>query len=411
MKKSLLCIVMLIVFAFSQNAVFAQTGSTCALADPITSVPYSATGLVTIGTTYSSLPCSGTFPNYMSGADYVFSFTPTVTGTYNVKLTNTGYGVGVFITDLCPDAGGVVCVANNNAPTGNPSASATLTSGTPYYIIVSSVSMVSATTNFDISLQYCNGIQPVSNFTTSQNGYDITFTNTSTDATTYLWYFGDELLPFPYGAAETSSDPTHTYTAYGTYTVYLIATNCSLSDTLMMDVTLICPGTMPVGSFTYNATGATVDFTSTSTDATSWQWFFGDTDIFPLVSGSTIENPSHTYLADGTYTVNLIVTNECGSDTINTTITIVGANISTPQSATLYNSYPNPTSGTLNVNMINSNYENSTIEIINELGETVLSKNTSDKNTTLNLHGIAKGIYTLKIQSGSESGQSIIVIQ
>ena len=411
MKKNLLCLAFLITLFLNNSSVFAQPGSTCALADVISAVPYTATTIATIGTTYNTLPCSGTFPNYMSGADYVFSFTPAITGTYNVKLTNTSPAVGLFVTDLCPDDPAVTCIANNKAIAGNPTLSTTLTAGTTYFIIVSSVSAFTATTNFDISVIYCSGVEPFSDFTYSQNGLDVTFTNTSTDATSYLWYFGDELLPFPYGAAETGTSPVHTYGSYGTFTVYLIATNCTTSDTIIVDVTLICAGTLPDASFTFNATGATVDFTSTSTGATAWDWFFGDTDIFPYLVGDSVENPTHTYLIDGTYTVNLIVYNECGSDTISATITIIGANISSQQSVTFYNCYPNPTSGTLYVNMNNSSFENSTIELINELGQTILTKNTSDKNSTLDLQGIAKGIYTIRIKSGQASGQSIVVVQ
>jgi len=70
------------------SGVYAQTGSTCSEADIISSVPYSATGLTTVGTTYNSLPCSGSgISNYMSGKDYVFSFTPTTTGDYNIALS------------------------------------------------------------------------------------------------------------------------------------------------------------------------------------------------------------------------------------------------------------------------------------------------------------------------------------
>ena len=53
----------------------------------------------------------------------------------------------------------------------------------------------------------------------------------------------------------------------------------------------------------------TVDFSDLSTDgATSWSWTFGDS------GSSTEQNPSHTYLAAGTYNVTLTATNDCGSD-------------------------------------------------------------------------------------------------
>lgn len=53
-----------------------------------------------------------------------------------------------------------------------------------------------------------------------------------------------------------------------------------------------------------------VNFTDRSTgNITSWLWNFGDG------SGSTEQNPSHTYVNPGTYTVSLTVTGPGGSHT------------------------------------------------------------------------------------------------
>ena len=56
----------------------------------------------------------------------------------------------------------------------------------------------------------------------------------------------------------------------------------------------------------------TVQFTDTSTNTpTSWTWEFGDGGT------SALQNPTYTYAAPGTYTVNLIATNSAGSDSEN----------------------------------------------------------------------------------------------
>lgn len=66
----------------------------------------------------------------------------------------------------------------------------------------------------------------------------------------------------------------------------------------------------PVASFNYIASGLTVDFTDTSTDAdgtiTSWSWDFGDG------TSSTTQHPVHTYTTANTYLVYLTVTDDDG---------------------------------------------------------------------------------------------------
>jgi PKD repeat protein len=54
-------------------------------------------------------------------------------------------------------------------------------------------------------------------------GMKITFTNTSKNATEYLWDFGD-------GNSSNTENPTHTYLKSGSYNVLLTAKNASSSD-------------------------------------------------------------------------------------------------------------------------------------------------------------------------------------
>lgn len=65
----------------------------------------------------------------------------------------------------------------------------------------------------------------------------------------------------------------------------------------------------PVASFTATpVSGHTIQFADTSTGPpTSWSWNFGD------ATGSTAQNPSHTYAAAGNYAVTLTVSNAGGS--------------------------------------------------------------------------------------------------
>ena len=64
---------------------------------------------------------------------------------------------------------------------------------------------------------------PVAGFDHVINGKTVTLTNTSTDAVSYAWDFGD-------GSTSTEESPSHTYEANGGYIIKLTATNESGSD-------------------------------------------------------------------------------------------------------------------------------------------------------------------------------------
>jgi len=97
--------------------------------------------------------------------------------------------------------------------------------------------------DFDIKLEATNGCgtgeihrhvfinSPILSFTVDDNvvipSENVVFTNSSTNASTYLWDFGD-------GNTSTSASPTHSYTEYGYYDITLTGTNsdgCSYTET------------------------------------------------------------------------------------------------------------------------------------------------------------------------------------
>ncbi len=69
----------------------------------------------------------------------------------------------------------------------------------------------------------------VAGFDADTTGLTATFTNNSTNATGYLWMFGD-------GDTSTQVNPVHTYDTSGTFDVTLISYYCNLSDTSSQQV-------------------------------------------------------------------------------------------------------------------------------------------------------------------------------
>jgi hypothetical protein len=76
---------------------------------------------------------------------------------------------------------------------------------------------------------------PMANFTYSvSGGNQVTFTNSSLNATNFNWNFGD-------GETSASNNPTHTYLTPGTYTTQLIADKCGIPDTTVQTINITIP--------------------------------------------------------------------------------------------------------------------------------------------------------------------------
>jgi PKD repeat protein len=122
------------------------------------------------------------------------------------------------------------------------------------------------------------------------NQSDVSFSSTADTSFTTTWNYGDSS---PLAVAD---NPTHTYVSGGTYNVCAYITNSCGTDTLCQTVT-VCGSAATTASYSSSSSGATVNFTDASTNATSWLWDFGD------ATTSTLQNPSHTYAVSGTYYV------------------------------------------------------------------------------------------------------------
>ncbi len=131
------------------------------------------------------------------------------------------------------------------------------------------------------------------------------FTDSSTNAVSWLWNFGD-------GQTSTQQNPTHTYSQTGSYTVSLTTTSadgCSTTAVHQYAMNFFSLGASPSGHTLDTVPPLNVQFQANSVGATSWLWSFGDGD------SSTLENPLHTYTSPGPYTISLTITNDSCSYT------------------------------------------------------------------------------------------------
>jgi gliding motility-associated-like protein len=155
---------------------------------------------------------------------------------------------------------------------------------------------------------------PVANFTVNQDSgcapLTLSFINTSTDALTYLWEFGD-------GETSTAKDPVHTYVIPGLYTVRLTATGLSgVDDTIVYNLILVYP--QPVANFSGAPThvflpDADVYFYNLSRGGKTFRWTFTNNHDSIVIS-DTSANPKIHFVKEGLYEVKLVVTNEFGCE-------------------------------------------------------------------------------------------------
>ena len=277
---------------------------------------------------------SWNFGDGNEGSGQTASHTYAEAGTYTVELTTTNEcgtntatmevtvltaPTGTFTaTDLsiCPGET-IMLIADEtegvtyswDIPGGDPSSS------------TEAMVMVSFATpgSYDVSLSTTNAAgttttqqtvvvntTPTAGFTFTTNGLTASFTNTSTNATTYGWQFP--------GSDSDEENPEFTFPGVGSYEVTLTASNeCGESS---QTLTVVIEGEIPSVNFTAeNNEGCgplTVSFFSVTEGADGLSWSFpGGTP-----STSTEADPVVTYDEPGEYTVTLTATNAFGSNAI-----------------------------------------------------------------------------------------------
>lgn len=251
---------------------------------------------------------------------------------------------------------------------------------------------------------------PTANFsgnpTTLCNGHSVSFTDLSTNnPTSWSW-------SFPGGTPSTSTqqNPTVTYNTPGVYNVSLTVSNSGGSNTMTKNNYITVNNCTPVANFVGNpttlCTGGSVSFTDqSSNNPTSWSWSFpGGTP-----NSSTQQNPTVTYNTQGTYSVSLTASNASGSNTYTRTNYITVNNCTNIEDALLssISIYPNPTNGTLYIEIPEPKAE---VKIVNIIGNEVMKLKLNSNKNALDLNSLSQGIYILEININNQKIRSKITI-
>lgn len=152
-----------------------------------------------------------------------------------------------------------------------------------------------------------------------EDNFTVNFTNSSTNATAYVWDFGD-------GGTSTYPNPSHTYTANGVYPVTLTATTADGCTDVFQDTIFSTPIIASFGTTNTDGCAPVVtDLINTSTSLlplTTFSWEIRD-QANVLVFSSTDENPIGVSLpVAGDYRVVFTAGNPRCSDTVVDTIQV-----------------------------------------------------------------------------------------
>ena len=293
------------------------------------------------GFTYTVSGQSVTFTNISQNANnYLWNFgdgnTSTQASPVHTYFLGGGYNVILIASNSCGDADTIhqLISVNCTPPVAGYAASATgnmvsfVNSSTNAANILWTYGDGATSTAFTSPHTYYNGgtynicliatngcgsdtichnvvvtcVTPTAAYNYAVSGMTTNFTNTSVNSALAHWDFGD-------GQSSTQNNPAHTYQNAGTYNVKLKVNNGCGVDSITQAVTIICA--QPVASFATSQQGLMVDFVSTSANASSVQWNFGDATGISILS---VVN--HTYASNGTYNVCLTATNGCGTNTV-----------------------------------------------------------------------------------------------
>lgn len=161
------------------------------------------------------------------------------------------------------------------------------------------------------------------------------------------------------------------------------------------DSVLVIPGNAPTASFTYQQlNNYEVAFTNTSTNAEQSTW---------IVYGLTFTSADclFNFPFDNTYTIELIVQNACGSDTIQTVINVIKMVGIQEVETNQLSIYPNPAKDMVCVfNPFQS--KSAIIQVFDAKGACVMQRNITENSININLSQLQGGLYELRVSDGSK---------
>lgn len=240
-------------------------------------------------------------------------------------------------------------------------------------------------------------------------GDAVFFSHNSENGSEYFWSFEG-------GSPETDSteSPEVIFENAGVYSVTLSVTNAFGTRTSTLENAIIVSGG-PEADFEFNITEGVTQFTYTGSPGT-FQWNFGDPNsTVQNPNQSTAENPEHIYTRNGIYAVQLIVDNECGSDTISREVQVILSSVADMGKDAAIVLYPNPNNGIFTVFI--EAFSGSEAEVLiydmtgRIIGQSMTFMNQGQLKADMQRQDLLPGAYLVKIKSNGKVWNSRFVVK
>ena len=233
--------------------------------------------------------------------------------------------------------------------------------------------------------------------------YNNTITNS---AATYNWDFGTSAMPY---SSSTDAGPHDIiFSSIGTQTISLDVTNAYGSGFISKEILLVDE---PSAAFDFTAMAGVLNFQNLSQNGTSYFWDFGDGMT------SDEENPIHTFMGNGTYTISLTVTSEiCNSIvTISQEVVVIATNVENLDERLEVSIFPNPNDGLFYLKIESERIQDFEVELIDVNGRLLdqffMMNNNAQYVKLLDYQLLTSGVYFFKIKNEGAVLVKKIVIQ
>lgn len=193
---------------------------------------------------------------------------------------------------------------------------------------------------------------------------------------------------------DNSTAQTLVATTSGTYSVTVTnAAGCSAADTVVVVI-----GEVPsVDGITVSGTSPSFNFEAQNPqNADNYSWDFGDN---ATGTGAIVSHNYTPQANDVTYTVTLVVSNDCGADTVQTSVIVKGT-VGVKDlhlNGEVLKMFPNPAAHTVTLTN-ESNYTMKQVVITNVLGQQVMVLPVSGKTEKIDVAHLTPGLYHVSIE-------------